>query len=58
MTDLEAITLKEIELLKAKAAIAVAVINHVQASTLVAYPNEGFKLNMIDTIKQVQATLE
>ena len=58
MTEFEAKTLKEIELIKAKAAIAVAVINHVQTNSLIDHEKGEFKQNMIDTIKQVQATLE
>lgn len=57
MTSLESETLKEIERIKAKAAIAVAVLSHVKSEMLTAM-NPDLKNEVIDTIKKAQATLD
>ncbi|KAF1020480.1 MAG: hypothetical protein GAK29_03617 [Acinetobacter bereziniae] len=58
MTDLEAKTLKEIEMLKAKTAIAVAILSNCEASTLSALSTNDRKSGMFDTIRKAQATIE
>lgn len=56
MTDLEAITLKEIELIKAKATIAVAIINTLKSAAS-SYSEESIE-GLVSTIEKVQATLD
>ncbi|MCK4089689.1 hypothetical protein HCY66_06265 [Acinetobacter radioresistens] len=56
MNSFEADTLKEIEKIKAKAAIAVAILSHVKSDMLTSM-NDNVKTDIIDIIKKAQATL-
>ncbi|EXB32247.1 hypothetical protein [Acinetobacter sp. 1461402] len=56
MNSFEADTLKEIEKIKAKAAIAVAILSHVKSDMLTSM-NDNVKMDIIDIIKKAQATL-
>lgn len=57
MTSLESETLKEIEKIRAKAAIAVAVLSNVRNEMLTAV-NSDLKDSVIDMIKKAQATID
>lgn len=58
MTEFEAKTLKEIELLKAKAAIAVAVLSNTDQSVLSSPSTSSGKSGVLDIIRKAQATLD
>jgi len=57
VTSLESETLKDIEKIKAKAAIAVAVLSNVKNELLTAV-NPDLKDSIIETIKKAQATID
>jgi len=57
VTSLESETLKEIEKIRAKAAIAVAVLSNVRNEMLTAV-NSDLKDSVIDMIKKAQATID
>ncbi|WP_329414060.1 hypothetical protein [Acinetobacter indicus] len=57
MDALESETLKEIEKIRAKAAIAVAVLNNVRNEMLTA-ANPDLKDSVIDMIKKAQASID
>ena len=58
MDALESETLLKIEKLKAKAAIAVAVLNNADPSILNSPSTSSGKSGLIDIIKKAQATLD
>ncbi|HCL59945.1 MAG TPA: hypothetical protein DHW80_09250 [Acinetobacter sp.] len=58
MTSLESETLKEIEKIKAKAAIAVAVLSNADPSALSSPSTSSKKTELIEMIKKAQATLD
>lgn len=57
MNEIEAKTLKEIELIKAKTAIAVAVINNVEKIALKSTTNSEVNRMLKSTILEIHSTL-